>query len=470
MNRRPGARSAHAAPFVALALVGASLAAGPLVPAASAASAVSAQESVAALVTPRESRLSNGLRVLSLTDPKAAVSTFQVWYDTGSRNERPGITGISHLFEHLMFKGTSKVGAEEHARLIQAVGGVNNAFTTWDVTAYWQALPPDQLELAARLEADRMSNLSLTEEHLESEREVVKEERRFRTDNSPIGKAAELLSAVAYDSHPYGWPTVGWMRDLDAITLDDCEDYYAIHYAPDKATVVIAGPTSHEANLKLVEKYFKGLKPGAPAPRVPVGEERQRGERRAVLETEVQVPFLVGGYKVPPDSSADATVIEVISNLLSNGQSSRLYRKLVYEDQSALVAAGLTLPRKDISLFYAFAAVKPGRDRDSLETTFFAEFDRMANEDVTDAELTRVKNQLEAQFVFGLEQIQDRATAVGNAALVTGDPAAAARRSERLRAVTAEDIRRVATKYLTKENRTVVWVLPQPKAQSWRPS
>ncbi len=440
------------------------LACGLLAPAAGAA------ESVAALVTPQETRLSNGLRLLSLTDPKAPVSTLQVWYDTGSRNERPGITGISHLFEHLMFKGTKKVGAEEHARLIQAVGGVNNAFTTWDLTAYWQALPPDQLELAARLEADRMANLSLTEEHLKSEREVVKEERRFRTDNSPIGKAVELLSAIAYDANPYGWPTVGWMRDLDAITLDDCRDYYSIHYAPDKATVIIAGPTSHEANLKLIEKYFKGLKPGAPAPRVLVGEEAQHGERRATLETEAQLPFLLAGFKVPADSSADAPVIDVIANLLSNGQSSRLYRKLVYEDQSALIAAGLALPRKDTGLFYAFAAVKPGRDRDSLETTFFAEVDRMANEDVSDAELTKVKNQIEAQFVFGLEQIQDRASAVGNAALVTGDPAAAARRTARLHAVSREDIRRVAAKYLTKENRTVVWVIPQAPSQSRRPS
>jgi len=463
MIRRPGARLSRAAStVVALALVTAGLAAGIVAPTAH------AQEPVAALITPREGRLPNGLRVLSLTDPKAAVATFQVWYDTGSRNERPGITGISHLFEHLMFKGTKKVGPEEHARMIQAVGGVNNAFTTWDVTAYWQALPPDQLELAARLEADRMANLDLTAEHLGSEREVVKEERRFRTDNSPIGKAVELLSTVAYDAHPYGWPTAGWMRDLDAITLEDCKDYYGIHYAPDKATIVIAGPTSHEANLKLVEKYFKGLKPGRPAPRVLVGEEKQHGERRAILETEVQLPFLISGYKVPPDSSADAPVVEVIANLLSNGQSSRLYRKLVYEDQSALFAAGLALPRKDVSLFYAFAAARPGRDRDSLETKFFAEVDRMASDPVSDEELTKVKNQIEAQFVFGLEQIQDRATAVGNAALVGGDPAAAARRIERLRMVSKEDIRRVAAAYLTKENRTVVWVLPQP--QKRRPS
>jgi zinc protease len=460
MIRHPGPRRSRAT-FAALAVGAAAAAAGAAAPVPA-----RAADTVAALVTPEEGRLPNGLRVLSLTDPRAAVATFQVWYGVGSRNERPGITGISHLFEHLMFKGTRKVAPEEHARLVQAVGGLNNAFTTWDVTAYWQALPPDQLELAARLEADRMANLNLTEENLKSEREVVKEERRFRIDNTPVGRAAELLSAVAYDASPYGWPTAGWMRDLDAITLEDCRDYYAIHYAPDKATVIIAGPTTHAQNMKLVEKHFKGLKPGRPAPRVPSGEEPQRGERRAQLETEVQLPFLVGGFKVPPDSSADSPVIEVISNLLSNGQSSRLYRKLVYEDQSALIAAGLVVPRRDVGLYYAFAAVKPGRDRDSLETVFFAEIDRMAQEAVSDEELTKVKNQLEAQFVFSLEQVQDRATAVGNAAFLGGDPKAAARRIERLRAVTAEDIRRVAARYLTKSNRTVVWVLPAARSAS----
>jgi zinc protease len=425
-----------------------------------------AADGLARLVTPTEGRLPNGLRVLSLTDPSAAVATFQVWYDTGSRNERPGITGISHLFEHMMFKGTKKVAPEEHARLIQAVGGVNNAFTTWDLTVYWQALPPDQLELAARLEGDRMANLNLTEESLKSEREVVKEERRFRVDSAPIGSALELLTAVAYDSSPYGWPTVGWMRDLDAITLDDCKEYYGIHYAPDKAVVIIAGPTTHEANMKLVEKYFKGIKPGPPAPRVLLGEEPQRGERRATLETEVQVPFLVAGYKVPPAADADSPVIEVIANLLSTGQSSRLYRKLVYEDESALVAAGVALPRKDVGLFYAFAALKPGSDRDTLEAAFFAEVDRLTREAVTDAELAKVKNQIEAQFVFGLGPIEDRATAVGNAALVSGDPAAVAQRIERLRAVSKEDILRVAARYLIQDNRTVVWVLPVSRSAS----
>jgi zinc protease len=422
--------------------------------------------SVAALITPQEGRLKNGLRVLSLVDPKAPVSTFQVWYDTGSRNERPGITGISHLFEHLMFKGTKKVAPEEHARAIQNVGGINNASTTWDVTYYWQALPPDQLELAARLEADRMSHLALTEANLASEREVVKEERRFRIDNQPIGRAVEALTALAYRTSPYHWPTAGWMSDLDKITLADAKDYYAIHYAPDKAVVVIAGPTSHEANMKLVQKEFGGLKPGKPAPPVVRGEAPQDAPRDSTIEAEVQLPILLAGYKVPPDSSADSPVIDVIANLLSNGQSSRLYRKLVYEDQSALYAGGLAFPRKDVGLFYAFCVAKPNLDRDSLSAKFFHEFERLADDPVDPAELARVQNQLEAQFVFGLEQVQDRATGVGNAALIDGDPAAAAHRLERWRAVTAADVQRVARAYLVPNNRSRVWVVPAPRKSS----
>ena len=229
---------------------------------------------------------------------------------------------------------------------------------------------------------------------------------------------------------------------------------------------MIAGPTTHDANMKLVEKHFGSLKPGKPAPRVATGEEKQHGTRLATIEAEVQLPILLGGYKVPPDSSADAPVMDVIANLLSNGESSRLFRKMVYEDQSALFAGGLTFPRKDVGLFYAFAAAKPGRDRDSLETTFFHEFEKLGAEPVSPEELARVQNQLEAQFVFGLEQVQDRAVSVGNATLIDGDPKAAARRLERWRAVTAEDIQRVARAYLVAGNRCRVWVVPASRRAS----
>jgi zinc protease len=288
----------------------------------------------------------------------------------------------------------------------------------------------------------------------------------MRTDNQPLGRAVELLTTLAYDASPYQWPTVGWMSDLDAITLEDAKDYYAIHYAPDKAVVVIAGPTPHADNVKLVQKYFGKLKPGKPSPRVPAGEVTQRGERRAELKIDVQLPILLAGYKVRPDSSAESTTLEVLNALLSTGQSSRLYRRLVYDEQTALFAGGLALGRKDIGLFYVFAAVKPGASRDSVEAQLFGEIERLATEPVSAEELARAKRQLEAQFVNGLELVQDRATVVGNAALVTGDPRAAATRLERLQAVTAEDVQRVAQTRLAPANRSLVWVLPRSGSES----
>ena len=420
-----------------------------------------AQAGPADLLSPKQGRLKNGFRVLTLEDPKAAVLSFQVWYDVGSRNERPGITGISHLFEHMMFKGSRNVGPEEHARLIQAIGGEENAFTTWDVTVYWENVPPDQLELCARLEADRMSTLRLTPENLKSEREVVKEERRYRVDNQPIGKAIEEMTAVAFAAHPYQWPTLGWPSDLDAIDLDDVKAYYAIHYAPDKATLVVCGPVTHDRVMKVAEKYFGPLKSGLPSPPVATVEPPQTGERRSTVNAIVQLPIVIAGYKVPPDSSADTPALEVVSRILSQGESSRLYKKLVYEDQSALFAGGLSIGRKDPGLFYAFAAVKPGKDRQTVEDTLFAVIDRLGRDGPSEDELTKAKNQSEAELTFGLESVQDRAQAVGQAVLIHGDPTAASRQLDEVRKVTADDVRRVVGSYLDSDHRTVVWLVPQ---------
>jgi zinc protease len=413
------------------------------------------------LLLPKEGRLKNGLRVLTLEDPKAAVLSFQVWYDVGSRNERPGITGISHLFEHMMFKGSKNVGPEEHSRLIQAAGGEDNAYTTWDVTVYYEDVPPDQLELCARLESDRMSTLRLTPENLKSEREVVKEERRYRVDSQPIGQAIEEMTALAYMAHPYHWPTLGWPSDLDAINLDDVKSYYAIHYAPDKATLVVCGPVTHEQVMKVAEKYFGSLKPGLPSPAVTTVEPVQQGERRSTVQAIVQLPIVIAGYKVPPDSSSDTPSIEVANRILSQGESSRLYKKLVYDDQSALFAGGFTLGRKNPGLFYAFAAVKPGKDRTAVEDTLFAVIHRLGANGPTAEELTKAKNQAEAELVFGLASAEDRATAVGTAALITGDFHAASRQLDEVRKVTADDVRRVVAQYLQPNGRTVVWLVPK---------
>jgi zinc protease len=423
--------------------------------------APAAHAAPADLLLPKEGRLKNGLRVLTLEDPKAAVLSFQVWYDVGSRNERPGITGISHLFEHMMFKGSKNIGPEEHSRLIQAAGGQDNAYTTWDVTVYYEDVPADQLELCARLEADRMSTLRLTPENLKSEREVVKEERRYRVDSQPIGQAVEEMTALAYVAHPYHWPTLGWPSDLDAISLDDVKDYYSIHYAPDKATIVVCGPVTHDQVMKVAEKYFGSLKPGRPSPPLVTVEPVQEGERRSTVHAIVQLPIVIAGYKVPPDSSTDTPSLEVANRILSQGESSRLYKKLVYDEQTALYAGGFTLGRKNPGLFYAFAAVKPGKDQKSVEDTLFAVIDRLGQDGPTGDELTKAKNQAEAELVFGLESVEDRASAVGQAAVITGDRNAASKQLDEVRKVTADDVRRVVSTYLRPNGRTVVWLVPK---------
>jgi zinc protease len=365
-----------------------------------------------------------------------------------------------------MFKGSKNVGPEEHTRLIQAVGGVDNAFTTWDVTVYWANVPPDQLDLVARLEAERMSTLRLTAENLKSEREVVKEERRYRVEDNPIAKAVEEMTALAFEAHPYQWPTLGWMSDLDALTLADTQDYYATHYAPDKAVLIVCGPVTHAQVTALAQKYFAKLKPGKPAPPVSTVEPEQRGERRAVVNANAQLPVVIAGYKIPPDSSADTPALEVVSRILSQGQSSRLYKKLVYEDQSALFAGGVALGRKDPGLFYAFAAVKPGKERAAVEDTLFAVIDRLGREGPTDEEMGKAKNQAESDFVFGLETPQNRADALGNAVLITGDAGRAGRKLEEIRAVTSADVQRVVNTYLVSDRRTVVWVVPTERSGS----
>jgi len=410
------------------------------------------------IVSPEATTLKNGLRVLSLTDPHAAVASFQVWYDTGSRNERPGVTGVSQVLEAMMFRGTKTVGPDEFVRRLQAVGGLNDAQTTWDVTSYWETLLPEQLDLAARLEADRMANLALTPANLDSARAAVFRTRRQTVDGSPAARGLELLTSLAYDSSPYRWPTLGWPQDVTALTLEDVKDYYATHYTPDKALVVIAGPTTHAANVRLVEKWFGGLKAGPKAPRVAEDERPQFGQRQGTLEAETPVPILLLGYKSPADSSADGPVMDVIARIVSGGPASRLSKNLVEGAQSAYFATAFQAGRKDVGLFYAAAGLKSGHERDSLAAGLENVLESLAHDPVSEDELARAQNQLETQFWFGLDTMQDRASAIAGATLIDGDPAALARRIGRWRAVTSADVLRVARAYFRPQHRTLVWV------------
>lgn len=274
-----------------------------------------------------EHRLSNGLRILIGEVHALPMITYQVHFAAGSRYERPGITGITHLFEHMMFKGTHQVGPEEFSRIIQANGGTLNAFTTTDNTSYYENLPEDRLELAARLEADRLENLRLTRENLETEREVVRSERKLRSVNSPFGLLIEQLYALAYEQHPYRWPVVGWDYDLKNLTLEDCREYYRTHYAPNNAVVTIVGDIQTDEAFKTVEKYY-GHIPSQPQPPLTITPEKlQRGEKRAVFKKVSQVAAFFAAFHVPGISHPDLIPLQILCVALSVGRSSRFFEK-----------------------------------------------------------------------------------------------------------------------------------------------
>jgi zinc protease len=416
--------------------------------------------STADLLAPEEGRLKNGLRVLTLPAPSSPVLSFQVWYDVGSRNERPGITGISHFFEHIMFTGSKKFGPGEHARRIEQVGGVSNAYTTWDVTVYSQLVPGNQLELCAKLEADRMRSLDLTLEKVEAQRKLSLQERRAQIDAQPLGYALEALIAASFDTHPYRWLTLGMTADVETISLEDVEDYYAIHYAPDKATIVVCGPVTHAQVMKVVKKHFGRLKKGREAPPITDEGEAQTEERRVQLESRIQVPLLIAGYRSPPESNPDSQILELANRILVQGSSSRLHHRLVTQEGLSIFTGGASRGRKDPGLFYVFAAGRPGVEREALETAVFDEIGELAGAGPTEAELARIKQQAESEHLLRVENAEGRAQVVGQAALIAGDDGAANGRIEIIRKTTAEDIQRVVREYLIPSHRTVVWLVP----------
>ena len=408
----------------------------------------------------QEHKLQNGLKILTLEDHSAPIVTFQMWVHTGSKNERPGITGISHLFEHMMFKGSKKYGPEEHANIVKRNGGRMNAFTSEDVTVYFENVVPDKLELVISLEAERLANLDIGEGTLTSEREVVKEERRYRVDEDNFGVLYEQLHATAFQAHPYSWSVVGWMSDLDAITVEDCMEYYRINYAPNNVTVVIVGDFHTPDAVKLVEKYY-GKIPAQEAP-FPVStvEPPQKGERVVYVKRQAQLPMLLAGYHVPEFNHEDYYPLQVLQKIMSDGRSSRLYKKLVYEAQIALYAGGGLLETEDPGLFYFYLGMNPGYDIDDGKAMLFKEVDRFSSEPVSDRELQKAKNQLEADFIFGMQTNMRKGLNLADYQVRGGDYNLLFGAAEKYQAVTVDDVMQVAKKYLVKDNRTTIILVP----------
>ncbi|MGB5137402.1 MAG: pitrilysin family protein, partial [Candidatus Zixiibacteriota bacterium] len=407
--------------------------------------------------------LKNGLTLLTLEDASTPALSFQVWYHVGSKNERPGITGISHLFEHMMFKGSKNFADKEHDRLIQSSGGMLNAYTSNDMTVYHEEFGTEMLETVAKLEADRMQYLTITDTQLASERQVVLEERNERIDNSPFGDVLEQLMGNLFLAHSYGWMTIGWRKDVETLTLDDCLNYYNTYYNPANATIVVVGDMKTADTQKLIEKYF-GKIPGNPkVPRPIYNEPEQKGERRIAYHKVSQLPLFIAGYHCPAAGHSDSYALDVLSAILSGGESSRAYQRMVYKDQIAIAAGGQYQSMEQAGVFFAFSMMQPGKTTEDGEKALYEEIERLKTEPVTAEELQKAKNQIEAQFYMGNQSNDDKAGQLGYFAAVMGDYKLLFQQADKYNAVTADDVMRVAKTYLGDRNRTVVNVIQENK-------
>ena len=409
---------------------------------------------------PLEATLDNGLRVLLLEDHRSPIVSFQVWYRVGARNELPGATGISHLVEHMMFKGTSTYGPRMYARLIEQNGGQDNAFTSHDHTAYYVNIAADKVDLVIALEADRMRNLLLDPKDIDAERQVVMEERRTRTEDDPEGFLGEELASIAFKAHPYRWPIIGWMEDIRRVSPEEIRAYYTTYYVPNNGLVVAVGDFNGPELLEKIKRAFGAISRGREPPPVRAAEPPQNGERRVTVRKEAELPIIFVGYPVPNFRSPDAYALEVLSHVLAEGRSSRLYRRLVYEQQIVLDAGGdYSYFSTDPNLFWFSATALPGHSIESVERALFQELERLKTDLVSATELDRAKNQIEASFVFRQDSIHRRASLLAQFELIGGWR----RLSEfvpAVRAVTAQDLQRAARTYFPDDRRNVGVLLP----------
>ncbi len=410
--------------------------------------------------TPTEAILSNGMKVLFLENHKAPIVSFQVWYRAGSRNENWGKTGLAHLMEHLMFKGTEKVSGADFTQTIEKNGGEFNAFTSSDYAAYFETLSSDRIQVALDLESDRMKNLVLSEQDFETERKVVMEERRMRTDDNPQAYLLEQLNAAAYQTQPYHWPPVGWSEDIARITLGDVRNFYRKYYDPANAFIVVVGDFKKDDLLPRLEKTFGVIPKGPPPESTHYEDPPQTGGRTILVERPSQLASIIVGYHVPTVRSPDGCVLDVISSILSEAKSSRLYEHLVTDRALVLEAdSDYSLLSFDPGLFYVSATLMPGKKTDEVEEAITLELEGLKNVPVGDVELEKAKNQLEASFVFMQDSLFNQGMLLAEYEIAVGWRAFD-EYIPSIRKVTPEDIQRVARLYFVSRNRTSGAILP----------
>ncbi len=401
-----------------------------------------------------EARLSNGLKVIMVENHRSPIVSFQIWYRAGARNERTGKTGLAHMLEHMMFKGTSKVSREKFIRTIYELGGEQNASTSHDWAGYFETLASNRIGVPIDFESDRMSNLALRESDFRTEKMVVLEERRMRVDDNPQSFLIEQLEAAAYQSQPYHWPIIGWADDIERLTIEDVRAFYTSYYNPANAFVVVTGDFKKEDLLAQMEEAFGKIPAGKPAQQLSIQDPPQPGERRVLVERPAQVGALVVAWHVPNVRSQDSYVLEVIKAILAEGKSSRLYDRMV---RGALVlesSADYDLTTQDSSLFYIMASVLPGKDFKEIEQAIYDEVELLKTTPVGVRELEKAKNQLEADFVFEQESIFSLGQTLAEYEIAL-DWSSIGAYVPSVRSVTAQEIQHVAAKYFTAQNRNV---------------
>jgi zinc protease len=405
--------------------------------------------------------LSNGLQVVLLEDHSTPIVHASVWYHVGSKNEKAGRTGFAHLFEHLMFKGSKNVRPDQHPSWITSVGGQANAFTDEDATVYWQTVPVQYLPLVLWLEADRMGSLEVSDDKFRNEREVVKEERRMRYENQPFGRLPEIIYDNAFTTHPYKHQTIGSMEDLQAASIDDVRAFYKTFYVPNNATLTLVGDFDSAQAKALVERYFDRVPRGAPVPRDIPKEPAQKGERQFTVTEAWPLPAVVVSYHIINDGHPDAYPLHILAKILSDGDSSRIYRSLVYDKQVALAAFGESKLIEHPNLFYAVAIVQPGHQPGEVLRSLQLELDKVKTEGVTADELNRAKRQFARDYIFGRETVQQKALHLAHAVVLHNDIKTADGEFDLFQAVTLEDVQRVAKTYFTDDARMLLTIMPR---------
>ncbi|MCH8231427.1 MAG: insulinase family protein [Bacteroidetes bacterium] len=406
--------------------------------------------------------LDNGLHVILHQDNSTPIVAVSMLYHVGSKNEDPERTGFAHFFEHLMFEGSANIERGQFDKLITNAGGTNNANTTNDRTFYYEILPSNQLELGLYLESERLMHARVDQIGVDTQREVVKEEKRQSVDNQPYGSIMEEIAKRAYTVHPYRWTTIGSLDHLNEASIDEFVDFYKTFYVPENATLSIAGDIDIEKTRELVRLYFSEILQGTKeVPRPDITEPPQKEEVRDVVFDNIQLPAVIQAYHMPAQGTPDFYSMEMLGNILSEGQSSRMYKAIVDEEQTALAVGAFPFPSEDPGLYLVFGIANVGVEVSDLENSINNQISRMQDELVSEHEFQKIRNQVENTFISRNSRVVGIAENLANYYVYFGDANLINTEIDRFMDVTREDIQRVAGAYLVPNNRVVLHYLPK---------